>query len=152
MPDEAALGEVNPLSKAWFKSGLQTPLLFHALIYVGSNHLDFVRWSDIFPNATQPLSHKLIIIQKLNEALSDPRQALRDEIILVILILASEVFISKKGNSSPFNSPLRSLRWLNIYRNHKPVLQHVKVLADIVTMRGGLETLELIDLAETIVG
>ena len=152
MPDEAALGEVNPLSKAWFKSGLQTPLLFHALIYVGSNHLDFMRWSNIFPNATQPLSHKLIIIQKLNEALSDPRQALRDEIILAILILASEVVISNKRNSSPFNSPFRSLKWLNMYGNTKFVPQHAKAVADIVTIRGGLETLELIDLAETIVG
>jgi hypothetical protein len=104
------------------------------------------------PNAPEPLSHKLIVIQKLNQALSDPRQASRDEIILAILILASEVFIGKKGSSSPFNSPLRSLRWLNIYGNHKPVPQHAKAIADIVTMRGGLETLELIGLADTIVG
>jgi hypothetical protein len=152
MPDEAALGEVDPLSKAWFTSGLQTPLLFHALIYVGSNHLDFMRWSNIFPNAPEPLSHKLIVIQKLNQALSDPRQASRDEIILAILILASEVFISKKGNSSPFNSPLRSLRWLNMYGNCTPVPQHAKAVADIITMRGGLETLKLYGLAEIIVG
>jgi hypothetical protein len=117
MPDDAAPSEVDRLSQAWFTSGLQTPLLFHALIYVGSNHLDFMRWSNVFSNAPEPLSHKLIVIQKLSQALSDPRQASRDEIILVILILASEVFISKKGNSSPFNSPLRSLRWLNMYGN-----------------------------------
>jgi hypothetical protein len=150
-PDEAAPSEVDPLSKAWFTSSLRTPLLFHALIYVGSNHLDFMRWSNIFPNAPEPLSHKLIVIQKLNQALSDPHQALRDEIILAILILASEVFISKKGNGSPFNSPLRSLRWLNMYGNYKPVPQHVKALADIITMRGGLETLELYGLAEIII-
>jgi hypothetical protein len=151
MPDEAAPGEVDPLSKAWLTSGLRTPLLFHALIYVGSNHLDFMRWSNIFPNAPGPLSHKLIVIQKLNQALSDPGQASRDEIILAILILASEVFISKKGNSSPFNSPLRSLRWLNMYGNHKSVPQHTQAIADIITMRGGLETLELYGLAEIIV-
>lgn len=151
MPDEVAPGEVDRLSKAWFASGLQTPLLFHALIYVGSNHLDFMRWSNIFPNAPEPLSHKLIVIQKLSQALSDPRQASRDEIILAILILASEVFISKKGNSSPFNSPLRSLRWLNMYGNYKPVPQHAKAVADIIRMRGGLENLELYGLAEIIV-
>lgn len=111
-----------------------------------------MRWSNIFPNAPEPLSHKLIVIQKLNQVLPDPRQALRDEIILAILILASEVFISKSRNSSPFNSPLRSLRWLNMYGNHKPVPQHAKAIADIITMRGGLETLELYGLAEIIVG
>jgi hypothetical protein len=152
MPDEVAPGEVDRLSKAWFTSGLRTPLLFHALIYAASNHLDFMRWSNTFPNALEPLSHKLIVIQKLNQALSNPCQATGDEIILAILILASEVFISKKGNSSPFNSPLRSLRWLNMFGNHKPVPQHAKAVGDIIKIRGGLETLELYGLAEIIVG
>ena len=152
MPDDVAPSEVDRLSQAWFASGLRTPLLFHALIYVGSNHLDFMRWSNVFSNAPEPLSHKLIVIQKLSQALSDPRQASRDEIILVILILASEVFINKKGNSSPFNSPLRNLIWLNMYGNLKPVPQHAKALADIIRMRGGLETVELYGLAEIIVG
>jgi hypothetical protein len=69
-----------------------------------------MRYSKIFPNAAKPLSHKLIVIQKLNEALSDPKQATRDEVILAILILASqEVFMTKKGMRNPFNSPLQSL-------------------------------------------
>ena len=110
-----------------------------------------MRWSNVFPNAPQPLTHKLIVIQQLNQALSDSHQALRDETILAILSLASEVFISKKGASSPFNSPLRSLRWLNMYGNSKFVPQHMKAVMDIITMRGGLETLELCGLAELIV-
>jgi hypothetical protein len=127
------------------------PLLFHALIYSGSNHLDYMRHSAIYPNAPKPLSHKLIVIQKLNVALSDPNQALRDEIILAILILASqEVFMTKKGKRNPFNSPLQSLGWLNVYGNFKFVPQHTKAVADIIIMRGGLETLELHGLAEII--
>jgi hypothetical protein len=153
IPHEYRPGQISPLSKAWFTSGLRTPLLFHALVYSGSNHLDFMRFSNIFPNAPKPLSHKLIVIQKLNEALSDPSQASRDEIILAILILASqEVFLSKKGSRSPFNSPLRSLGWLNVYGHFKFVPQHVKAVGEIVSMRGGLETLELNGLAEIIAG
>lgn len=151
-PDDAPPGEVNPLSKAWFTSSLRMPLLFHALIYSGSNHLDYMRHSAIYPNAPKPLSHKLIVIQKLNAALSDPNLALRDEVILAILILASqEVFIGKKGKRNPFNSPLQSLGWLNVYGNFKFVPQHTKAVADIIIMRGGLETLELHGLAEIIV-
>jgi hypothetical protein len=150
-PDPAPRGEPNLLSKAWFNSSLCTPLLFHALVYSGSNHLDYMRYSNIFPNAAKPLSHKLIVIQKLNEALSDPRQATRDEVILAILILASqEVFMTKKGRRNPFNSPLQSLGWLNVYGNFKFVPQHTKAVADIVTMRGGLETIELHGLADII--
>jgi hypothetical protein len=112
-----------------------------------------MHWSNIFPNAPKPLSHKLVVIQKLNEALSDPNQASRDEIILAILILASqEVFLSKTGHSSPFNSPFRSLSWLDVYGNFKFVPQHTKAVAELVTMRGGLENLELYGLAEIIAG
>jgi hypothetical protein len=150
-PDPAPRGEINLLSKAWFSSSLCMPLLFHALVYSGSNHLDYMRYSNIFPNAAKPLSHKLIVIQKLNEALSDPKQATRDEVILAILILASqEVFMTKKGMRNPFNSPLQSLGWLNVYGNFKFVPQHTKAVADIVTMRGGLETIELHGLADII--
>jgi len=151
IPDEPRPGEVNPLSKAWFTSGLRTPLLFHALVYSGSNHLDFMRWSNIFPNAPKPLSHKLVVIRKLNEALSDPSLASSDEVILAILILASqEVFMSKEITRNPFNSPLRTLGWLNVYGNFKFVPQHVKAVGEIVTMRGGLENLKLNGLAEII--
>jgi hypothetical protein len=150
-PETAPHGEPNLLSKAWFNSSLCMPLLFHALVYSGSNHLDYMRYSNIFPNAAKPLSHKLIVIQKLNEALSDPKQATRDEVILAILILASqEVFMIKKGMRNPFNSPLQSLGWLNVYGNFKFVPQHSKAVADIVTMRGGLETIELNGLADII--
>jgi hypothetical protein len=150
-PDPAPRGEPNPLSKAWFTSSLRMPLLFHALVYSGSNHLDYMRHSAIYPNAPKPLSHKLIVIQKLNAALSDPEQALRDEVILAILILASqEVFMTKRGRWNPFNSPLQNLGWLNVYGNFKFVPQHTKAVADIITMRGGLETIKLHGLADII--
>ena len=113
-PDEAPPGEANPLSKAWFMSSLRMPLLFHALIYSGSNHLDFMRYSNIYPNAAKPLSHKLIVIHKLNEALSDPNLATRDEVILAILILAFKSFIGNRASRILFNSPWRSLGWLNV--------------------------------------
>lgn len=147
-PVDTPPGSINPMSKAWFASGLQSPLLFHALVYAGSNHLDFMRTQNIYPNAPKPLEHKLIVIQSLNKALSDPKLATRDEIILAILILASqEVFISKRGPRTPFNSPLKSLGLLNVYGCFKFVEQHSKAVAEIVMMRGGLENLELYGLA-----
>jgi len=127
------------------------PLLLHALIYSGSNHLDYMRHSAIYPNAPKPLAHKLKVIQNLNAALSDPNLALSDEIILAILILASqEVFMGKKGRQNPFNSPLQSLGWLNVYGNFKFVPQHTKAVGDIIVMRGGLETIKLHGLAEIV--
>ncbi|KAE9364172.1 hypothetical protein N431DRAFT_563560 [Stipitochalara longipes BDJ] len=150
-PDAPLRGEANPLSKAWFSSSLRLPLLLHALIYSGSNHLDYMRHSAIYPNAPKPLAHKLKVIQNLNGALSDPNLALSDEVILAILILASqEVFMGNKGKRNPFNSPLQNLGWLNVYGNFKFVPQHTKAVGDIVVMRGGLETIKLHGLAEII--
>jgi len=57
-----------------------------------------------------------------------------------------------KTERSPFNSPLTSLGWLNVYGNFKFVPQHVKAVGEIVTMRGGLENLELNGLSEIIAG
>jgi hypothetical protein len=154
IPDNTLPSEVNPVTKAYFSSGLQNPLVFHALAYVGSNHLSYLRSSTISSNAPTPLFHKTVVIQKLKEALSDPdpRQALADEIIFGILVLAShETFMAKDEKPNPFNSPLPKLGWRHIYGNSKIVPQHAKAIADIVAIRGGLETIKLYKLTEIII-
>jgi hypothetical protein len=154
IPDKSPPSEANPITKAYFSTGLQTPLVFHALVYTGSNHMDYLRSSTISPNAPTPLFHKTIVIQKLKEALSDPdpRQALTDEVIVGILVLATqEVFMTNDETPNPFISPLQDLGWLNIYSNFKIVPQHAKAIADIIAIRGGLETIKLYKLAEIII-
>jgi hypothetical protein len=132
IPDKSLPSEANLITKAYFSAGLQTPLVFHALVCTGSNHLDYLRSSTISPNAPTPLFHKTIVIQKLKEALSDPdpRQALTDEAIVGILVLATqEVYMTKEEKPSPFIAPLPGLGWLNIYSNFKIVPQHAKAIA-----------------------
>jgi Fungal specific transcription factor domain len=154
LPDKSLPSEANPITKAYFSAGLQTPLVFHALVYTGSNHMDYLRSSTISPNAPTPLFHKTMVIQKLKEALSDPdpRQALTDEVIVGILVLATqEVYMTKDEKPSSFIAPLPNLGWLNIYSNFKVVPQHAKAIADIIAIRGGLETIKLYKLAEIII-
>jgi hypothetical protein len=144
---------VNPVSKAWFSAGLEQPMVFHALVFAGSIHLDFLRTSKIFPNSPQALSHKLKVIQKLREIMNDPEEAHRDEVILAILVLSShEAMIPIKPGGNPFNSPLKSAQWLNIYGNIIYVPEHMKAVLDLINMRGGLDRLELHGLAEVIAG
>lgn len=52
---------------------------------------------------------------------------------------------------SPFQSPLRSLQWLNVYGSVNFVGTHIKAIRDMVALRGGLGRLELFGLAETLV-
>jgi len=146
--------EASSLSNAWFSSGLKHPLLFHALAFAGSIHLDFLRWEKIYPNSPVAVKHKLAVIQHLNQALGDPQTAAsRDEIILAILILAShEVMDMSRAKSAPFNSPLKKAQWLNIYGNFKHVPEHMTAVMELLSLRGGVESLELYGLAEIIVG
>ncbi|KAH7355375.1 hypothetical protein BKA65DRAFT_238766 [Rhexocercosporidium sp. MPI-PUGE-AT-0058] len=142
------------LCRAWFSAGLRHPLLFHALAFAGSIHLDFLRYEKIYPNSQVALSHKLTVIRTLNEVLNDPQTAAsRDEIILSILILAShETLNMSRAKSSPFDSPLRKAQWLNVYGNFTHVPEHLVAVKELLSLRGGLDSLELYGLAEIIVG
>ena len=51
----------------------------------------------------------------------------------------------------PFSSPLKTIQWLNVYGNIEYVPEHMKAVLDLVTLRGGIENIEMRGLAETIV-
>jgi hypothetical protein len=142
---------VHSVSKAWLSFGLEHPLLFHALVFAGSIHLDFLRSSQIYPNKPLSLSHKLVVIQKLNDCFRDPNVASRDEVILAILILAShEAMNMSAGKENPFNSPPKNAQWLNIYSTITYMPEHMKAVDELVTSRGGLENIRMFGLAEVI--
>jgi hypothetical protein len=113
-----------------------------------------MRCSQIYPNSPQAISHKLVVIKKLNEVIGDGSEfSSSDEVILAILILAShEILKVTEEDRKPFNSPLKRAQWLNIYGNIKYVPEHRKAVLDLLNQRGGLEALKLPGLAETIVG
>jgi hypothetical protein len=112
-----------------------------------------VRSSAIYPNSPVALSHKLAVIQKLNIVLSNLKEAQRDdEVILAILILAShEARFDSESKTRPFDSPLKSAQWPNVYGNIEYVPQHMKAVIELIALRGGIENLKLHGLAETIV-
>jgi hypothetical protein len=97
------------------------------------------------------LSHKLVVIQKLNGRLNDPNVASRDEVILAILILASHEAMNMSAvKETPFNSPLRNAQWLNVYSTIMNVPEHMKAVLELVARRGGLENINMYGLAEVI--
>ncbi|RDW72233.1 hypothetical protein BP5796_08267 [Coleophoma crateriformis] len=151
VPDDDPQFDVNPVSKAWFSSALTSPLLFHALVFAGSIHLDFLRWSRIFPDSPRALSHKITVLEKLKEAIADPEQALRDEVIMAIIILASHEAIDvRKFTKTPFQSPLSHTLWIDVYGSMIYVPEHIKAISDLVALKGGLEKVEFRGLAEII--
>jgi hypothetical protein len=143
----------NIVSKAWFTASLENPLLFHALSFAGLIHMDFLRYNQIYPNSVRALPHKLIVIQKLNEILANGGEISGDDVILTILVLPShETLKVTEEMKRPFNGPLRKAQWLNVYGHIKYIFEHRKAVLDLLNLRGGLETLQIPGLAETIVG
>ena len=111
-----------------------------------------MRRSEIFFNSPLALSHKLIAIQKIKEAIPSGDEISRDEVILAILILASHDIVNVTKRREPFNSPLQHLSWLNVYGNITQVPEHLKAIMDLISLRGGIENLKLNGLAEIIAG
>jgi hypothetical protein len=150
---EGINAENKSVSQAWFSSALKFPFLFHALVFAGSVHLDFLRNGTIQPNATLALSHKLSVIQALKQIMQDPTKAASiDEVILSVSILSSHEVMATPSAAkwSPFNSPLKTLTWLDVYGNIAYVPAHSKAVMDLVAMKGGLESIKLYGLVRTI--
>ncbi|KAH6718132.1 hypothetical protein BKA61DRAFT_599072 [Leptodontidium sp. MPI-SDFR-AT-0119] len=155
MPDDhpnRSLSLTSTSSRTWVSAAFELPCLFNALLVACSLERDFLRNSTVEIESSFILSKKLLVIQKLNEFISDPKNAARDEVLLTILILAShEAVDAKEEPNKPFNSPLKTMQWLNMYGNCTYAPTHMKALYDIVNSRGGLEVIKLPCMAEMIV-
>lgn len=155
MPDDhpnRSLSLTSASSRTWVSSALELPCLFNAILVACSIERDFLRHSKLHLESPYVLSKKLLVIQKLNEFISDPKNALRDEVLLTILVLAShDALEAKEEERKPFNSPMKTMQWLNIYGNCTYTPTHMKALYDLVNMRGGLEVIKLPCMAEMIV-
>jgi hypothetical protein len=76
-----------------------------------------------------------------------------DDVILAVLALGTNEVETMTKNMeyqarSPFNSPLSSAQWLDIYGSMSGVPEHVTAMRSLVGRRGGLENIELDGLAE----
>jgi hypothetical protein len=150
-PDDEQTSGPNSVSIAWLGACQKLPLLFHALVLSSSIHLDIVRWSKFTGNSPTILSYKLTIFRLLGEIFREGNPA-RDEVILAILTLSShEIMPLEEEKRNPFNSPLKSLQFLNIYGGIQFVPEHMKAVLDLITLKGGIENIGLPGLAECLV-
>ena len=147
-PDDKPSG-ANSVSIAWLGDCQKTPLLFHALLFSSSIHLDIVRRSKFISNSPTNLSFKLLIFRLLSEIMREGNDPVRDEVILAILELSShEIMPPIEEKRNPFQSPLTNLQFLNVYRTIQFVPQHKKAVLDLVSLKGGIEEIQLAGLAE----
>lgn len=89
-------------------------------------------------------------IKRVQESIQDPSQAVSDATILSVGCLANnrgDESVWDENLRSPFQPPLRSLQWLDLYGSLSPNLFHLAGLAQLVKLRDGLESTGLPGLA-----
>ena len=99
------------------------------------------------------LYHKVQTMRLLKEELKSPEKTPLDEVLLAVLCLATnevETIVNniKQKIRSPFNSPLTSAQWLDVYGSITHIHAHTLAMRSLVARRGGLEKIELEGLAE----
>jgi hypothetical protein len=127
----------------------------HALLFGAAVHMDILRRPRINLDNPIRLYHKVQTMKLLKEGLRRPEKMPLDDVILSILALGTnEVETMVKNTShqtrSPFNSPLSSAQWLDVYGSMSSVPAHVIAMRSLVGRRGGLESIKLHGLAEVL--
>jgi hypothetical protein len=149
-------GTPNPLSVGWLKRVVQRPIVMYALLYGASVHLEILRSPITGVPELRHLIYKGETIRLLKEQLDTSDGSTLDDMILTTLCLGSNEIetmrncISEKGSRSPFRSPLVRAQWLDVYGLMSHVTTHVSAMRALVTLRGGLDKIELEGLAEII--
>jgi hypothetical protein len=129
----------------------------HALLFGASVHLDVLRSPRSSLNNPIRLFHKVQTIRLMNAELKSTTKTLRslDEVILAVLALGTNEVETMGRNmkeevQSPFNSPLSSSQWLDVYGSIVHVPVHTTAMRSLVSRRGGLQNIELDSLAEVL--
>ena len=142
----------------WFASSACNAALHSTLLYGSYSHrraLWIVTQRGHFSteDARQMAICEVDAIAKINSAIKIPSEAVSDVLILCVLCMATnklENSLWEDVKESPFRSPLRSLQWLDVYGRLSPHPVHQAGLRQLVSLRGGLEKIELPGVASTI--
>lgn len=142
------------MAAAWFEKATERPIVMHALLFGGAVHLDILRDPQRSIENPIRLFHKVQTMRLLKESLQNSEKIPLDDIILAVLALGTNEIETMANSSlkdsmhSPFNSPLASVQWIDVYGRISPVHAHTVAMRSLVARRGGLEKIELLGLAE----
>jgi hypothetical protein len=138
----------------WLKRAVQRPMVMFAFLYGAAVHLDILRSPIMGLPESRHLFYKGETIRLLKEELKTSEGSALDDMILTISCLSVHEVetmrncMNEKNNRSPFLSPLVRAQWLDVYGMMLHVPVHVAAMRSLVTLRGGLDKIEVEGLAE----
>jgi len=127
----------------------------HSMLFGAQVHLDVLRGPNMNVDNPIRLYHKIQTMRLLKQELENPENMRLDDVILVILALSANEIETVANNikdkiPSPFNSPLTSVQWLDVYGSISHIKAHVIAMRTLIDQRGGLESIKLDGLAEVV--
>ncbi|KAL1854701.1 hypothetical protein Plec18170_004792 [Paecilomyces lecythidis] len=146
-------------SEFWLPLAVNNPALFSAIMYGTATHEQgrgrVERPNSLALEKKERLQIMIVedeAIRRLNSIISDPSQALNDEIILAIMTVA---FSRYENTTIPPSwrahlSPFRRLQWLDVYCSLDLDQVHILGLLQVVHLKGGLHEIKMEGLAETL--
>jgi hypothetical protein len=157
MMPRSSIGVNHAGVQGWFSNSLSNSALHSAMLFGSYSHRR-VMWQMKRQSyfSTDDERNMAICesdsIKRINLAIQNPREAATDSIILSVLCLATnrERPIGDHFQKSPFQSPLRSLQWLDVYGRLSSNPVHQAGLVQLVQLKGGLEKIEIPGLAGVI--
>jgi hypothetical protein len=141
----------------WFQLSLHDPTLFTLFLFSAVFHHRVYRFqkSKSSGGTLRPQDDPVLVfcelesIKRVQEAIQDPSHARSDALILSVGSLVNNRVNHELmwDETSPFQPPLRSLQWLNIYGTLTPDPIHLRGLVKLIKLRDGLERTGLPGLA-----
>lgn len=127
---------------------IENPLVFYAVFWATSLHHDIVNGTPR-SNDVERVFFKTEAVRLLRQDLCSSGSQISDSQLLAILLLAThDSFGLQEATPEIFTAPLSSLTWLNVYWRMTISDLHLDALFTAIKIRGGLDTLQLMGLAE----
>jgi hypothetical protein len=153
-PHEGA-DDLPNIPAAWLLASNSRPVTMHSMLFGAQVHLDVLRGPNMNIDNPIRLYHKIQTMRLLKEELEHPEKIRLDDVLLAILALSANEIETVANNikdkiPSPFNSPLTSVQWLDVYGSISHLKPHVMAMRTLIDQRGGLESIKLNGLAEVV--
>jgi hypothetical protein len=151
----AGFDDLPNIPAAWLLASNSRAVTMHSMLFGAQVHLDVLRGPNMTIDNPIRLYHKIQTMRLLKEELEHPEKICLDDVILAILALSANEIETvanniKEKTLSPFNSPLTSVQWLDVYGSISHIKTHVLAMRNLIDQRGGLESIQLNGLAEVV--
>jgi hypothetical protein len=149
----ASSGAADPVGSVWLDCAMHSPMVFYALMYGAGDHQVYHRNgpSTAKSAALLRLSYKTQAIKLVNEQLQQCGRDSTDALLLSISVLA--VYGSERNAKTEHvhpQSPLATAQNLDFYGRKRFVPAHMQALYLVTQQTGGLESIKLYGLADTL--